>query len=311
MLAILNYLLDFIRDVRKGVLASTTLYTAILVYLNYQHGLGNEVYWHPEIASPFVLQYFLYFIALLVPYLFCLVWSGKNYFRSPLFLILLVVSPAIFVYRWMPHREWAVSSDPGLNSFWNYVLQWPVGLVGVVVCLLVLWAAFYRKESFFGSTLKHFKWKPYLIMLLLMLPLIAFASTQSDFQRMYPRMQEVSNSISHQPEKWRYQFIFEMCYGSNFITIELFFRGFLVLAFARVAGKDAILPMACFYCTIHFGKPLFECISSYFGGMLLGIVVYHTRSIVGGLMVHLGIAWLMELGGYLGRMSSPEWRGVL
>ena len=62
------------------------------------------------------------------------------------------------------------------------------------------------------------------------------------------------------------------------------------------AGKDAILPMACFYCTIHFGKPLGECISSYFGGMLLGIVVYNTRSIFGGLMVHLGIAWLMEIG---------------
>ena len=35
-------------------------------------------------------------------------------------------------------------------------------------------------------------------------------------------------------------------------------------------------------------------------GMLLGIVVYHTRSIFGGLMVHLGIAWLMEIGGYFG-----------
>jgi hypothetical protein len=29
-------------------------------------------------------------------------------------------------------------------------------------------------------------------------------------------------------------------------------------------------------------------------------VVYHTRSIFGGLIVHLGIAWMMELGGYIG-----------
>jgi hypothetical protein len=74
----------------------------------------------------------------------------------------------------------------------------------------------------------------------------------------------------------------------------------LVLAFAKWVGKDAILPMALFYCTIHFGKPLGECISSYFGGLILGIVIYHTRTIFGGLMVHVGIAWLMELGGYLG-----------
>ena len=78
---------------------------------------------------------------------------------------------------------------------------------------------------------------------------------------------------------------------------------FLVLAFARWAGKDAILPMAIFYCTIHFGKPLGECISSYFGGMILGVVSYHTRTIIGGFLVHVGIAWLMELGGYIGHLN--------
>jgi hypothetical protein len=58
--------------------------------------------------------------------------------------------------------------------------------------------------------------------------------------------------------------------------------------------------MAAFYCTIHFGKPLGECISSYFGGMVLGVLAYRTRSILGGLIVHLGLAWMMELGGWLG-----------
>ena len=67
-------------------------------------------------------------------------------------------------------------------------------------------------------------------------------------------------------------------------------------------GKDAILPMAVFYCTIHFGKPIGECISSFFGGLLLGIITFNTRSIIGGLIVHLGIAWLMELGGYIGNI---------
>ena len=77
-----------------------------------------------------------------------------------------------------------------------------------------------------------------------------------------------------------------------------------VIGFIKWVGKDAILPMACFYCTIHFGKPMGECISSYFGGLLLGIVACNTRSIYGGLMVHLGIAWLMEIGGYIGNLLS-------
>lgn len=117
---------------------------------------------------------------------------------------------------------------------------------------------------------------------------------------MYPRLKDVDAVLYNVKDNWFYHLLHELSYGSDFISVELFFRGFLVLAFIKIAGKDAILPMACFYCTIHFGKPLGECISSYFGGMILGVVVYHTRSIIGGLMVHLGIAWLMELGGYIG-----------
>jgi hypothetical protein len=60
-----------------------------------------------------------------------------------------------------------------------------------------------------------------------------------------------------------------------------------------------IIPVACFYCTIHLGKPMGEAISSFFGGTILGIVVYNTGSIWGGLIVHLGTAWMMELGGWL------------
>ncbi|MDQ6608312.1 MAG: CPBP family intramembrane metalloprotease, partial [Bacteroidota bacterium] len=141
-----------------------------------------------------------------------------------------------------------------------------------------------------------------LIMLVIMVPLVAAAATQKDFLSMYPRMQNV-NYLA-QPDKGWYKVLYELAYGTDFFSIELFFRGFLVLAFAKWAGKDAILPMAIFYCTIHFGKPLGECISSYFGGLILGVVAYHTRSIFGGFMVHVGIAWLMELGGYLQHTST-------
>ena len=138
-------------------------------------------------------------------------------------------------------------------------------------------------------------------MLLIMLPLIAAASTQPDFLSMYPKLKTIIENGEVENTWWQ-KTLFELSYGTDFISIELFFRGFLILAFIKWAGKDAILPMACFYCTIHFGKPLAECISSYFGGIILGIVVYHTRSILGGLIVHLGIAWMMEVGGYIGNM---------
>jgi hypothetical protein len=137
-----------------------------------------------------------------------------------------------------------------------------------------------------------------------MVPLIAAASFQKDFLAMYPKLKSIHFFLEEKNGGF-YKLLYELSYGTDFLTIELFFRGFLILAFSKWAGKEAILPMALFYCTIHFGKPLGECVSSYFGGIILGVITFHTRSIFGGLMVHLGIAWLMELGGYLGNTFSP------
>jgi membrane protease YdiL (CAAX protease family) len=177
----------------------------------------------------------------------------------------------------------------------------------VVALLILLWKKFDSDQPFYGLTTKNpacrqarLKWKPYALMLLCMMPLIAAASTQPDFLAMYPKIKSVLHIGNSIHLSWFHKLLFELSYGSDFFGIEIFFRGFLILAFIKWVGMDAILPMACFYCTIHFGKPLGECISSYFGGMLLGIVVYNTRSIYGGLIVHLGIAWMMEIGGYIG-----------
>ena len=93
--------------------------------------------------------------------------------------------------------------------------------------------------------------------------------------------------------------LYELCYALDFFSIEFFFRGFLILAFARIVGLQAIIPVACFYCCIHFGKTMPEAISSFFGGILLGIISYFTKSIWGGLFIHIGIAWLMELLAFL------------
>jgi hypothetical protein len=170
----------------------------------------------------------------------------------------------------------------------------------IISILLLIWKTFDSDQSFYGLTMKKFKWQPYFIMLLCMLPLIIAASTQPDFLSMYPKIKSVLH-IGHSIQlSWLHKLFFELSYGSDFISIEIFFRGFLILAFIKWAGPNSILPMACFYCTIHFGKPLGECISSYFGGLLLGIIVYNTRSIYGGLIIHMGIAWLMEIGGYIG-----------
>ena len=58
------------------------------------------------------------------------------------------------------------------------------------------------------------------------------------------------------------------------------------------------MPMVVIYCMIHFQKPLLETVSSIFGGLLLGIIVWYGRSIYGGIIAHLGTAWMMEIAAF-------------
>ncbi len=128
----------------------------------------------------------------------------------------------------------------------------------------------------------------------MMIPLVWFAAQQPDFQQVYPK----SKALGSNPSFFNYA-AFEISYVVDFFTIELFFRGFLIIALSRHFKTKCILPIALFYFTIHLGKPLAEAISSFFGGALLGLISYHTKSIWGGWVVHAGIALLMELFGYL------------
>ena len=303
MKAIIGYIKGYFYESDKRILAIVSFLTALLIWANYYFGIDAWIAGKDSFISSFLSRFGIFIIAFGLPYLVYTLVSGKNYFINRSFVFLLFISPIIFSFK--------VALNPTLNfsdnwitaNFWNHVFYWPSLLVITSAILLVIWKIFDADQPFYGWTTKKINWQPYIIMLLIMLPLIAAASTQPDFQAMYPKLKLITEMTSLDYFSWWQKLLFELAYGSDFITIELFFRGFLVLAFVKWAGKEAILPMACFYCTIHFGKPLAECISSYFGGMILGIVVYHTRSIFGGLMVHLGIAWLMEIGGYIRPLS--------
>ncbi len=295
---ILKYIITYISTMNIGVFASCTVLTALMIYVNFQFAIDPWIDAHSTAVS-FLFRYLTFLIAFALPYSFYFL-QGKNYFRHSLILLLIFLSPAIFSWKMVMPTAFPLSDDASWNYYWNQVIYWPIRLIVISFILFIIWKIFYSRESFFGLTARKFNWKPYLLMLLIMVPLIAAASTQRDFLHMYPRLKDVDPVLYDVKNRWFYHVLHELSYGSDFVSVELFFRGFLVLAFVKVVGKDAILPMACFYCTIHFGKPLGECISSYFGGMILGVVVYNTRSIIGGLLVHLGIAWLMELGGHIG-----------
>ncbi len=305
MRIIIGYIRQYIYEVNKLVLFCTALLAAVSIYLNYHFYIDDYIINRNSFSESFCLRYFIFLGAFIIPYSLICIVSGKKYFKNWKFILLLLIAPAIFSFKTEIPFSFHFSDDYNWNYYWHYIIYWPLLVIIISIVLLMIWKIFHSKENFYGVKTKGIDWKPYWLMLLIMVPLIAAASTQQDFLNVYPKMKLIAGVYDLKNLNFWHKLLFELSYGSDFISIELFFRGFLILGFINWVGKDAILPMAFFYCTIHFGKPLGECISSFFGGMILGVVVYHTRSILGGLIVHLGIAWLMELGGHIGNQLAP------
>ncbi|QEC43758.1 CPBP family intramembrane glutamic endopeptidase [Pseudobacter ginsenosidimutans] len=303
MKAIVGYLQQYVRSLHLLSFLGITFLTAVLIILNYTIGIESRCMSIPHYGLRFLAFFGVFSVVFGAAWFIQWLAHRKTMRIQPFFWILMLAAPALFAgkvsFDWIT-RLFTNSFSAPWDQYGYLVLNWPLkcGLILGFITLLWKWGRYEGPVA--GMSIKEFDAKPYFILLALMVPLIAFASTQADFLRTYPKVHRIDFIDPYVSQSWGYKFLYELSYGVDFLTIETFFRGFLILAFARYAGKAAILPMAAFYCAIHFGKPLLECITSYMGGMILGVVVYHTRSIWGGLIVHLGIAWLMEIGGAAG-----------
>ena len=167
----------------------------------------------------------------------------------------------------------------------------------VFITLPLLFYARTRYQDRLGLN-SAFTVKPYLLLLVLIIPLIAVSAFEKGLGTYYPtyKFQEVSTLIGW--DSWIPVAVYETAYAVDFFNVELFFRGFLVIGLSHLMGKEALLPMVATYCFLHFGKPLGEAISSVFGGYLLGVISLYTRNIWGGVILHIGIAWTMEIAAY-------------
>lgn len=303
MTVIFTYLREYALVIDKWLLIFCVLWTSVLITLNYTLGIESGFIKGLDLRfNQFIALFLVYCSAFIIPYLFALVFRRQLVTATPLFWLLLLIAPALFALKVSIANPLANKIDGVWGNYLTLVTTLPFKLLVVLIPLIVLYRILPAQPSFWGMTVKNIRWRSYCLMLVLMAPLIIFASTQADFLNAYPRLKQVAFIAPHTGNLLWYQLLYEISYGIDFVTIELFFRGFLVFAFVRYAGPSAILPMAVFYCSIHFGKPLFECISSFFGGLLLGIITHRTQSIAGGLIVHLGIAWMMEIGGYAGNV---------
>ena len=128
----------------------------------------------------------------------------------------------------------------------------------------------------------------YLALYLTVLPLVVLASFGAGFQRTYPFYSLAARSAFD-------LVVFESLYALQFLSLEFFFRGFLLHSLKRHLGAYAIFVMTVPYAMIHFGKPFPETMGAVVAGLALGTLSLSTGSIWGGVLIHVAVALTMDL----------------
>lgn len=290
----------FKEDYDPFVYGYTFLFLVITVTVNYWLDFEDAIldsYMDKPVGPLYFFLYFSFaYYGIAIPRS---VFTGKGillkkrdfWIKSSLFVLLIsFASSFYFNYEWLDFLKGSYE-----QFFIRKILVNLKGALFYIVPLLII-RNFFDKNTpgLYGLATRGFKFKPYLFMLLIVFPIICLVSFLPDFLKQYPSFKPWLMIEVFSLKKWELTAIFEMAYAFNFIMVELIFRGALVIGMATVMGKDAILPMVATYAFLHFGKPLGETIGSVIGGYILGVIALYSRNILGGCLIHIGVAYLME-----------------
>jgi membrane protease YdiL (CAAX protease family) len=72
----------------------------------------------------------------------------------------------------------------------------------------------------------------------------------------------------------------------DLIGWEFLFRGWILFAYVRKFGPEALWLQAVPFAIAHISKPEIETLSTIFGGFLFGWIAYRTRSFVWPFLIH-------------------------
>jgi hypothetical protein len=245
----------------------------------------------------YLLRYGVIYYAVAVPTLifkrdFATLTNPKFYLKSFVFILIL---------SFANHISWRKIIE--LPNFSSKEISYTLKLLGrsrnliFMLPVLVAIRVFFDKKikGLYGLCSGNHHVRAYLSLYVVVVPLLIFASLTPDFLSYYPNYKPWIYSDVFARPIWLNTLMFELIYMADFIMVEVFFRGALVIGMAALLGRSAVLPMVAVYVALHFGKPALEAISAIFGGYFLGTLAFQTRHIWGGVIIHMGIALMIEL----------------
>lgn len=306
MNSIIKYLKTFIKeDFHLGFYIYTSVFLAITIAINYHLDFEDKIldsYYKSEIAY---LYYFIFYAfsyyAIAIPKMIVykrqhILRNNTFWIKSSIFIAFIAISAAFYHFN-----KITTFFDNNFEVYYIVkILNNSKRFIVILLPFFVLKYIFDRYEKgLYGLGKWDFNVKPYFTMLLIMFPLISFASFNDGFLQTYPTFKPWNIIEVFGMSKLQMTGLYELVYGLDFITVELMFRGGLVVGMVAIMGKDAVLPMVVTYAFLHFGKPIGETIGSIFGGYILGVIALYTKNILGGCIIHMGVAYLMEFTAFV------------
>lgn len=186
------------------------------------------------------------------------------------------------------------------NRNWELtqLMYWSLWQAVIYLLIPILFVKLVLRERLrdYGLKLKgaYRCWWAYLGMYLIILPFVLWMSHRDSFQATYPFLEPAAVDGVLNDAYWKRFWIWQCFYALQFVSLEFFFRGFMVHGTRRVFGIGSIYVMTIPYCMIHFGKPLPETLGAIIAGLVLGFMSLKTRSIWLGCASHMAVAMTMD-----------------
>lgn len=303
MKQIIQEIKEFIKEeFNIWIYSYTIVFLATSIILNYTLNFENRfidsMYGKPAGMFIYIPFYGFAYFSVLIPLLLVKkrIYKLKQVeFWVKIIVILTIFSASIGFYQFLD----LISEYRDNYKEYFYLFLIISNLKRIIPFILVFYVLkrIYDKDinHLYGFRYKGINYRPFFALLAIVAPLIIWASFFKSFQVTYPQFKFWNFEDIFGLSSFQSITFFEIAYGLDFISIELLFRGALIIGMTKVLGKDAILPMAAMYVFIHFGKPPGEAISSFFGGFILGVHSYYRKNIFAGIVIHIGIAYLMEI----------------
>lgn len=172
------------------------------------------------------------------------------------------------------------------NVYLIEYIYWFIGdfFTFFILPVLIIKTLFKEKIKDYGISFGDYKTglKITIIFLLVMIPLVWFASSQNDFIKTYPQLKQARGS-------WQTFFIFETGLLIYMFAWEFIWRGFMLFGLEKKFGYYSVLIQMIPFLILHNGKPPLETFGAIIGGIALGILALRTRSIFYCVIVHASV----------------------